>query len=187
MARRSDIDWEPIEKDYRAGSLSVAAVARKHGVSAKHLRDKAKQYNWQRDLTAAIQARARAKISTIDVEALIEQRAGDSYDKSTLLIKEAVEQASDIIAGVIVRHRTYIRQQIERGQRLEELFDHHMRSTENLGDTLKAAQSYKLIVDARAKIIAMEREAFNIKSEDGDERDDVHIKVSFVDADEVDE
>ncbi len=49
MARRSDIDWEAIEKDYSDGPMSIAAVAEKHGVSRSQLRVRASHHEWPRN------------------------------------------------------------------------------------------------------------------------------------------
>lgn len=63
MGRRSDIDWEKIEKDYRLGSISIADVAKKHGVALSGLKGKAKAKGWTRDLTAVVQAATKAGIT----------------------------------------------------------------------------------------------------------------------------
>lgn len=63
MGRRSDIDWEKIEKDYRLGSISIADVAKKHGVALSGLKGKAKAKGWTRDLTKVVQAATNAGIT----------------------------------------------------------------------------------------------------------------------------
>ena len=131
MARRSDIDWEAVERDYRAGVTSVSAVAEKHGVSLSQVKIRAKRDGWTRDLSSEIRARAKAKVAQIDVQALVEQSASESAGKSAKLIKRAIEEASDVAAGVIVRHRADIRLQHERAMRLEALFDEMIDKTPN--------------------------------------------------------
>lgn len=61
--RRSDIDWEAIERDYRIGQLSVADVARKHDVALSGLKRKAKLDGWTRDLTPVVQIATKAAIT----------------------------------------------------------------------------------------------------------------------------
>ena len=63
MGRRSDIDWEKIEKDYRLGAISIADVAKKHGVALSGLKGKAKAKGWTRDLTKVVQAATNAGIT----------------------------------------------------------------------------------------------------------------------------
>jgi hypothetical protein len=61
--RRSDIDWEAIEKDYRIGHLSVADIAKKHRVALSGLKRKAKLAGWTRDLTPIVQIATKAAIT----------------------------------------------------------------------------------------------------------------------------
>ena len=47
----TDIDWETIENEYRAGMLSIREVARRNGVDHAYLIRTAKKKGWSRDLT----------------------------------------------------------------------------------------------------------------------------------------
>ena len=58
-----EIDWNPIEADYRIGKLAVKAIALKHGVSYSGLRHKAAEAGWTQDLTTVVQAATRAKLT----------------------------------------------------------------------------------------------------------------------------
>lgn len=199
MARRSDIDWEVVEKDYRAGIMSVAAIAEKNGVSASQIKVRAKKDGWTRDLSGAIKARTKAKVSAIDVSALIEQSAKESANKSAKLIQEAIEQASDVAAGVIIRHRTDIRLQQERASRLESLFDDMLAKVPaavscdtsddgatiealNVTDVFKMSQTLKAIIETRSKLMDKEREAFGIDSAKSGTDEQVELSIHFVDS-----
>lgn len=181
--------------------MSIAAIAEKHGVSSSQIKLKAKAGGWARDLSSAIKARAKAKVAQIDVQALIEQSANESASKSAKLIQQAIEEASDVAAGIIVRHRADIRLQFERAQRLEALFDDVLATATttkpvvefgqdggereieaiNVGDIQKLSQSFKTIIEARAKLIDKEREAFCIGDADKPGATDPSIEVTFVD------
>lgn len=63
MARRSDIDWEAIQRDYRLGTDSIASVAKKHGVAVSGLKKKAKELGWVRDLTPVVQLATQTGIT----------------------------------------------------------------------------------------------------------------------------
>lgn len=197
MARRSDIDWEAIEKDHRSGIMSIAAIAEKHGVSSSQIKLKAKKEGWTRDLSSAIKARAKAKVAQIDVQELVEQSASESASKSARLIQQAIEEASDVAAGVIVRHRADIRLQQERAGRLEALFDGMLDKVPatvkgdegevealNVADVFKLSQTLKAIVETRTKLIDKEREAFGIEdgSAPGDSDDVTGLEIVFVEA-----
>lgn len=180
MARRSDIDWERIERLYVAGQLTIKEIAKECGVSDSQVRAKARGQGWLRDVSGAVKERTKAKIAAIDVSALVEQSAQESAQKSAALIRDAIEQASDVVAGVIVRHRADIRIQQERAQRLEAILDEKMGDAESIADAFKLAQTYKALIEAKSKLIDKEREAFNI-NESPTENDAPAVVVEFVD------
>ena len=197
MARRNDIDWERVQRLYVAGQLTIRQIADECDVSDSQVRARAKKEGWSRDLGEAIRARAKAKIATIDVSALIEESAQQSAQQSAALIQRAIEEASDVAAGVIIRHRADIRLQQERAGRLEALFDGMLdkvpatvKSDEgdvealNVGDVFKLSQTLKAIVETRTKLIDKEREAFGIEdgSAPGDSDDVTGLEIVFVEA-----
>lgn len=52
-------DWEAIEREYRAGQVSVREIGRQHGVTDTAIRKRAKQENWSRDLTEEVRRAVR--------------------------------------------------------------------------------------------------------------------------------
>lgn len=181
MGRRSDIDWEKVERLYVAGHLTIKEIAAECAVSDSQVRARARKEGWLRDVSGAVRERTKAKIAAIDVSALVEQSAQESAQKSAALIRNAIEQASDVAAGVIVRHRADIRLQQERAQRLESLLDEKMGGAESIADVFKLAQTYKALIESKSKLIDKEREAFNIN--DAPTADDAPaVVVEFVDA-----
>ena len=180
MARRSGIDWEKIEREYAAGRLSIRQIAESNGVSDSQIRARAKKDEWRRDLSEAIAARTKAKISAVDVSALIEQSAQESADKSARTIKRAIEEASDVAAGTIVRHRADIRLCTDRAREIESLLEDHMQRADNLGDVVRVAQAFKSLVDARSKLIDKEREALGIQTGEKEAGESLNLEVKFV-------
>ncbi len=174
MGRRADIDWERVERLYRAGQLTIQQVADECGVSNSQVRERAKKHGWSRDLSEAIAARTKEKISAIDVSALVEQSAQESAQKSAqksaALIKDAIEQASDIAAGVIIKHRASLRLDADRADRVEALFDECMNGAESVRDVAALAQALKTLVDARAKIRDQERVTYQLDKEPDDSK-----------------
>ena len=57
----SNTDWEAIEREYRAGQLSIREIASQHGISDTAIRKKAKAKGWARDLTEQVQKRVRSE------------------------------------------------------------------------------------------------------------------------------
>lgn len=183
MGRRSDVDWERVERLYVAGQMTIREIADEIGVADSSIRLKAKQNNWQRNLADAIKERSKAKIAQIDVQELIEQSAKESAHKSALTIQQAIEEASNVHAGVVLRHRRFIREDFERAIRIESALDEALSADcLELGDVIKATQAYKALVDAKAKLIDKERQAHGIE-DDADSSDDgeqITISVGLV-------
>ena len=180
MGRRNDIDWERIERLYVAGQLSIQQIADECGVSNSQIRARAKKNGWMRDLSEIIKARTKAKVSAIDVSALVEQSAQESAGKSAQTLKRAIEEASDVAAGTIVRHRADIRLCTERAKDIEAMLDEHMSKAEGLADVVRATQAFKALVGARAKLIDKEREALGIQSGSQSDAPMTGLKVEFV-------
>ena len=165
MGRRSDIDWEQVERLYIAGQLTIRQIAAECGVSTTQIQAKAKRHEWRRDLSSAIEARTRAKVSAIDVVQIIEKSAQQSAQQSAQTIKEAIEHASDVAAGVELRHRAGLRLDADRADRVEAIFDEHMSSAESVKDVSTLAQALKVLVDAKAKIREQERVIYKLDRE----------------------
>ena len=51
LAKRKKIDWEGINREYRAGQVSISLIADAYGCSEGTIRKKAKKEGWKRDLT----------------------------------------------------------------------------------------------------------------------------------------
>lgn len=62
MGRRSDIDWEAIERDVRLGQLTLGEVCKKYSIARSSLNKKMKDNGWDRDLTETVKAATKAAI-----------------------------------------------------------------------------------------------------------------------------
>jgi hypothetical protein len=196
VARRSDIDWEKVQRLYVAGPLTIRQIADECGIHISSITAKAKSEQWQRNLSEAIKQRTKAKVAQIDVQQIIEQSATESAQKSAQLIKTAVEEAANVVAGVVIRHRADIREQHERAKRLESLFDAVVDRIKDspcadndeegglsTGDVFKLSQTLKAIVETRTKLIDKERQSYGIEDANTGESEDnspVEIQVNLV-------
>lgn len=169
MGNRSDIDLENVERLYVAGQLTIRQIAKECGIHQSSVVTKAKERGWKRDLSAAIEARTKAKISTIDVKELIEQSAHESAHKSAQTLKNAIEQASDVAAGIVIKHRASIRLEHERALSIEALLDNAMASATEVKDINSLAQTYKLLVDSKSKLRDQERVIFGLDKDTSSE------------------
>lgn len=96
---RTATDWEGVERDYRAGVLSIREVGRLYGVSDKAIRNKAKALGWERDLSAKVAEKVRNDLVRSESAAA---------DKQTE--REIIEVAAATVVQVVRGHRSRIRQ-----------------------------------------------------------------------------
>ena len=75
--KRKTPDWEAIEREYRAGQLSNAEIARQHGVTAAAITMRAKRNGWVKDLTNQVRERIRADLVNDGVKGVNAQEAID--------------------------------------------------------------------------------------------------------------
>jgi hypothetical protein len=90
------VDWEAVERDFRAGLLTHRAIGEKHGVSHAAVQKRAKAEGWTRDLTAKIRAKAADLVARDPVAT---QVAGE---------QDVIEANAAAIAQVIRSHRAGI-------------------------------------------------------------------------------
>lgn len=69
-ARKAAIDWEAIERDFRAGILTSRQIAAKYGnVSHAGVGARARKYGWEKDLSAKVANRVKSALVAIGVSA----------------------------------------------------------------------------------------------------------------------
>jgi hypothetical protein len=122
MARRLKYDWEGVERFYIANVLSLREIGTLFGVDESNIRQRAKQYNWTRDLTEKIQQET-ASILLRDNGAEVEA--------------EIVGQMAEMQAAIIRKHRG-------RAQKLQDLTE---RLTEELQDQTLNTDDYAAIAE----------------------------------------
>lgn len=190
-------DWESIERDYRAGVLSIREVAKLHEVSDTAIRKKAKASGWERDLSQKVAEKVRSELVRSEV------RTADPQTE-----REIVEVAAATVVQVVRGHRGRIRQ----GNELVELLTKQLidvagkrdqfeedialettgdKSPERYSRLMKAVSlsshaSIAVNLAAATKTwIGLERQAFNIKDETGVPDDGPIADKSSVTAEEA--
>ena len=159
------VDWEAIEREYRAGVLSICAIAKAHGISDAAIHKKAKLRGWCRDLAEQVRAKVREKLVRAEVR------------KSNASPEEIIDAASERGAVVIETHRKDINKlrEIEQ-QLLAELGDPDNPPTklylaQYQGQVVQQivgiavterASALQALSSVQHKRIQLERQAFNL-------------------------
>jgi hypothetical protein len=115
----TNVNWEKIEKAFRAGILSVRQIA-KQCLSDRGLAKRAKRLGWTRDLTARVQARAAEKLTL----ALAGSQPGSHSPRAREADdEETIEQAALTQVAVVREHSHGIRRGLDLTARLMHEFE----------------------------------------------------------------
>jgi len=177
-------DWEKIEKLYRAGVLSVREIAASHGVSHTAINKRAKAEGWVKDLKAKIKAKAEEKVSKAAVSSQVstEKRIEET---------QIIEANATVIASVRLEHRKDIAKHRSLTAKLFDEIEHQTLNQElyeKLGEicyapdkngqdksydlfmkvinTPSRVESAKKLAETLKTLIALEREAYSMDSND---------------------
>ncbi len=151
-------DWEAIERAYRAGLLSLRAIADKYQSSEGTIRSRAKKHGWLRDLTDQVRSATQEKIS----------RSASRSDVTQQDVREdaeIIEEASAEAADVILAHRKKLKRWGLIAAKLAKQMEIMEVSAESVGEF---SRSLNAGVDAELKLIKGQRQAYNLDTETGD-------------------
>lgn len=149
-------DWEAIEAAFRAGSLSVRAIAHKFETKESTVRSRAKTLGWQQDLSEKVKAATKQKLSrTPSRTAVAHEEMRD---------EDIVDEASSEAASVVIAHRTDLAQWRSIANKLGDALSGMDVNEANLGDFSRALNAG---VDAQLKVIKGERQAYNLDTDEG--------------------
>jgi len=180
-------DWEAIESAYRAGLLSIREIASQHGITHGAINKRAKRDGWERDLKAKIKAKADALVSKREVSSQVSTETATSE-------RILIEANAEVIANVRMEHRGDIRRarniasslfgeleaQCADVGALEQLGDLMFSPDDKGQDKLNEIyhkvismpgriKSMKDLSDTLKTLIGLERQAYDIDGQTGDE------------------
>ena len=158
MARKSTVDWELVEVDFRAGIKTLQQLANEYGVTRGRISQVASERGWTRDLKDKINQRAQAKVIAAVAAS---KQGGDETKQGPCLAtpepKQAgrqdpskpkkvreellVDQAATAIAEVLVEHKTAI-------SRSRGLFNKLLSEVEAVTDKLDLFERLGEMMDA---------------------------------------
>ena len=186
---RSKADWEAVEREYRAGQLSIVEIGRQHGVSHTAINKRAKRDGWKRDLTKQVQREVSARLVSAEV----------SPEVSAANAKEAVDLAAERGVVLVLQHRKALSRSRAIAEKLfnelEGLIDNAdeveaaiVAETANDKDSqrrnamLKAvslpsrAATLRELSQVLKNTLPLERQAFNL-DKGGDDEDGVQVVI----------
>lgn len=90
--RNPEIDWEAIERDYRAGIKTLREIASKHhGTNHVAITRRAKKEGWERDLVARIQAKTDELVTK---NAVTESVTKNPVTEAEIVLENAAQAAA---------------------------------------------------------------------------------------------
>lgn len=154
MVERKPVDWEAIEREYRAGQLSVSEIGRQHGVSHTAINKRAKRDGWTRNLAERVREEVSARLVSEGVSAATARET----------IKAAAERGVEIVR----QHRRDLSRDNARVDRLAGKLDAMIDGVSDLKALETAQGIQESIARTRAKLIPLERQAFSLDDKAGD-------------------
>lgn len=182
MAQRKQIDWEAVEREYRAGVRTLRDIADEHGCSHVAIKRRADKEEWPRDLGAKIQAQVEEKVTKAEVTKF--RNEGDLVTEREVVATNA-QMLADKILGQredVQRARSIVQKlfaeldaQVDHAPELDELGE-LMRDPEatfdRLNDTYRKVTSLagrvkivKDLADALRVLIELERKVLRIRDD----------------------
>lgn len=181
---KPEVDWEEIERLYRADLRTNAQLAAQFGVHASTIRRRVNKHGWKRDLKSRIKERANAIVQERAVKSL----ASDQVARDDMTIEENAQ----LTANVRLSHRRDIgearalsmlllddlKAQIgaENRQRLEDLFIAALQAEAVDASALEAYERVtslsnhvrvmKDLADTMTKLVTLERQAYGLDDVD---------------------
>lgn len=179
-AKRQAVDWEAVEREYRAGIRSLRDIGAEFGCTEAAIRKRAKRYEWERDVSAKVKAKAEALVRKIEVRKSVR-------NASAISEREQVNATAQMMADKVINQRIDIQRARCTVQKLWDLVDSeldHPEELANLGDLMAAPDEFgqdrlnemyraaiglpqqiknaKLLADALKVLIELERRVLRI-------------------------
>lgn len=96
------VDWEAVEREYRAGVRSLRDIASEFGCTEGAIRKKAKEKSWERDLSAKIAAKADALVRKHEVR-------NEVRSETDVSERQTIESNAQMLADIVLNQRTNVK------------------------------------------------------------------------------
>ena len=183
MTEKKVVDWEAVEREYRAGIRSLKDIGDEYGVSAPGILKRAKKEEWTRDLTAKIKAKADAKVNAALVNDSVNEQSKVTERELVDVVAGAqasvqIGQRKDVtrVRGIVQKLFAEIEGQIDGLEELSELGELMRREDERgqdkLNDLYQKIIAFPSRVDSAKKLteslriaVELERKVWRIKDD----------------------
>lgn len=159
MAKKKQIDWDKIERDYRADVLSIAQISRESGAPSSTIRARAKRLGWSRNLTARIKSKADEIVNQDAIKSAVANIQASE--------EQTIEENARLTAGVRLAHRKDINRArlatVTLLEDLEAMIGQDGR--ESLAELLKALVDEGLIEERDSTAIAAYKKATGLSQQ----------------------
>lgn len=164
-APKPNADWESVEREYRAGVLSVREIGKAAGVSHVAVIKRAKRYGWTQNLAARVKEEIARRLVASEVT---EEVTGNH--------RAIVEAAALRSIDVILAHRKMIARHRGIADGLDAELEAESAKAENDRLPLKdRAAIFESLTRSSGRVITLERQAFGL---DDDVKTPDEIEVS---------
>lgn len=151
---RTDIDWERIEIDYRAGIKTLRQIASEHTkISHQAIQRRADRDGWTRDISNKIHQKTEELVAKAMVDKMV-----DKVAKATE--REVIEANAECATAIVMRER----EDIAHGLRVGRGILDELEAGANCEDTLhERARSFGSVTASMTKWIETERKVLRIE------------------------
>ncbi|MDR3538790.1 MAG: hypothetical protein P4L71_20005 [Acetobacteraceae bacterium] len=168
---RKQVDWEAVEREYRAGQLSAREIGRIHGVSHTAINRRAKTEGWVQNLSGRVREAAEAKLVAAEVSSQV----------SAATTRETVETAAARVVQLVRSHRSdisalraIVKRMVEGLARVAGGIPLQPGDDALLGSRQGAIDGSDKLASALQRMVALERQAFGLVDKDATEdRDEI--------------
>jgi hypothetical protein len=176
---KSKYDIEAIEADYRAGQLSLRAIADKHGCSEGSIRKWALKNGWQRDLSDKVKVVTKAKIAKTHGTRNVPPREDGQPFTEEQIVEQASNSAVELVSshitlaaslrGIVTKYAVILEEQVDAKKQTVLLKDGTTAeidlNMEYVGKCLNSA------TQSAERLIKIERQAFSLDDKDETPKD----------------
>ncbi len=93
-----EVNWDELEREYRAGQIPIAALARAHGISDHTIAARARKEGWTRSLKEQVAVR-RMGLDMAEALYPLDTSRMNMTDRENIAIEVAAQRGQNIVSG----------------------------------------------------------------------------------------